>query len=101
MIITFLYQIKGKRYYGKFIGRIEEIYDEGLDVELLQIIQPELLKYYHLENPSDITIGILSSLRNGNDYFSENEKHLFDVLYLNWSTQPKEIFIHGIQINKN
>jgi hypothetical protein len=100
MIITFLYQINGIRYYGKFIGTLEETYEEGLDIELLKMIHPKLLEYYHLENPSDITIGILSSLRGGNDYFSKNEKNVFDMLYLN-SLQSKEVFIHGIQICKN
>jgi hypothetical protein len=31
----------------------------------------------------------------GCDYFSEDEKMVFDVLYCNWSNQAVELFIDG------
>lgn len=98
MIVTFLYRITGSsnRYYGKYIGYLSENYTEGLDHELRMIIEPSLLTYYHLSHSDDIKIGILSCQRNSNDYFSEDEKQVFDLLYCNWSNQPVEIFFDQV-----
>lgn len=101
MIITFLYQIQGIRYYGKYVGYLSDDYEEGLDIELKNIIYPEIANYYDTEDPSDVQIGVLFSSRNGSDYFSEEEKTVFGLLYLNWSNEPKEVFIHGNKIVEN
>ena len=100
MIVSFIYQIHGIRYNGKYIGQIPDNYEEGLDIGVLKIISPELMDYYHLENLSDITLAVVSTLRDSKDYFSENEKLVLDLLYCNWGNQPKEVYIYGIQITK-
>lgn len=97
MIITFLFRIKygETRYYGKYIGYASDDYDEGLDIELRSQLFPVLKKYYGLDEESDLQIGVLSHNRDGYDYFSEEEKNVFDLLYCNWSNQPRELFICG------
>jgi hypothetical protein len=40
-------------------------------------------------------IGIMSYQRLGSDYFSEDEKFTFDLLYCNWSNQTVEVFFDG------
>ena len=95
MIITFLYYVKEVRYYGKYVGYVSDNYEEGLDVEVRNTVFPELAAHYGIKDSSEIPFGILSFLRNGHDYFSEQEKDAFDLLYLNWSNQPKEVFLHG------
>jgi hypothetical protein len=93
MIITFLYRIRDHTYYGKYIGYVSQNYEEGLDMELQSILFPVLSEHYSIQDPAALRIGILSSQRNGGDYFSENEKHVFDLLYCKWSNQPEEIFL--------
>lgn len=90
MIVTFIYRIAGAKYYGKYIGFLPDEYDEGLDKELSSVIQPAIHAYYQISDP--VPIGILSHHRLSRDYFSEDEKEAFDLLYCNWSTHPMEIF---------
>jgi hypothetical protein len=96
MIITFFYKIKGEMYYGKYIGYVSDDYEEGLDIEVLNLFYPVWKRYYSLLCESDVSLGIVSYQRNGSDYFSENEKHVFHSLYCNWSNQEPELFLHGI-----
>lgn len=100
MIITFLFRVKygETRSYGKYIGYASDDYDEGLDIELRNTLFPVLKMYYGLEEESDLQIGILSHHRDGSDFFSEEEKNVFDLLYCKWSNQPRELFIGGKQI---
>jgi len=100
MIITFLFRIKygEMRSHGKYIGYASDDYEEGLDIELRNQLFPVLKKYYGLEEESDLQVGILSHHRNGSDYFSEEEKNVFDLLYCKWSNQPCDLFIGGKQI---
>jgi len=98
MIITFIYTVPSceRVFYGKFIGYINENYENGLDMELTHIIFPVLQKYYNIKDESDATVGIISHHRKeGPDYFSENEKNVFTMLYCKWSAQPSEIFMNG------
>jgi len=95
MIISFFYRIGEKLYHGKYIGYMSNDYDEGLDIEVLNMCYPIWKHAYSLQDESDVCVAIISYQRNGNDYFSENEKHIFDTLYYNWTTQPIEIFIEG------
>ena len=95
MIVAFLYRIGSVRYYGKYIGYLSDQYEEGLDHELKGVILPSLLSYYHISDPDLITIGIMSHQRLGSDYFSEDEKFTFDLLYCNWSNQTVEVFFDG------
>jgi hypothetical protein len=97
MIITFLYRILDSTHYGKYIGAVSDDYEEGLDIELRNILYPLIEDYYFLDDPSDLRIGILSAQRNGSDYYSEEEKHVFDLLYCNWSNQRAELFLHKIR----
>ena len=97
MIITFLYRILDSVHYGKYIGAVSDDYEEGLDIELHGILYPLIADHYFLEDPSELRIGILSAQRNGSDYYSEEEKHVFDLLYCNWSNQRIELFLHKIK----
>ena len=90
-----MYRVKGQTYYGKYIGYLSDKYDEGLDTELLTVCYPVLCHAYSLDNETEISLGIMSYQRQGVDYFSENEKNCFDLLYCNWSNQPVEVFING------
>ena len=95
MIVTFLYRMgDGPRKYGKYIGYLSDDYEEGMDKELESIIWPLLRLSGNLE---DFHIGILYYSREGYEYFSEDEKLVFDFLYCNWSNEPKELFIDGIR----
>jgi len=98
MIITFLYRILDSVHYGKYIGAVTDDYEEGLDIELRGILYPLIADHYFLEDPTEMRIGILSAQRNGSDYYSEEEKHVFDLLYCNWSNQPAELFLHKIKM---
>jgi len=102
MIITFIYKNKNdpnqKIYYGKYIGFLNQPYsnEDGMDVELKNIIyEKSFKKQFNSEDIDNIIIGILGFNRDTNDYFSENEKDIFDLLYLNWSNQPIEIYFNG------
>ena len=97
MIITFLYRILDSTHYGKYIGAVSDDYEEGLDIELRGIVYPLIADYYFLEDPSELRIGILSAQRNGSDYYSEEEKNVFDLLYCNWSNQKAELFLHKMR----
>jgi hypothetical protein len=95
MIISFFYRIGEKLYHGKYIGYMPVDYEEGLDIEVLNKCFPIWQYAYSLQDPSDVCVAIHSYQRSGHDYFSENEKHIFDTLYYNWTNQPVEIFIEG------
>ena len=95
MIITFLYRIGETLHHGKYIGYMPNNYEEGLDIEVLNICYPIWKRAYSLQDKSDVCVAILFYQRSGGDYFSENEKHIFDTLYCNWTTQVVEIFING------
>jgi len=97
MIITFLYRILDSTRYGKYIGAVTDDYEEGLDIELRTILYPLIADHYSLKDPTEFQIGILSAQRNGSDYYSEEEKNVFDILYCKWSNQMAEIFLHGIR----
>lgn len=99
MIVTFLYRIRtsetSERCFGKYIGPCPE-YEEGLDRCLLDILFPLFQSMYSfVQDPTDITIGILSADRQAKDYYSEEEKEIFDLLYCEWPLTPKEVFFQG------
>lgn len=100
MIVTFLYRVgDGPRKYGKYIGYLSDNYEEGMDKELESIIWPLLRdagNAAHAEQAS-FHIGILYYSREAYEYFSEDERLVFDFLYCNWSNEPKELFIDGIR----
>lgn len=97
MILTFLYRVPGKaeRYFGKYIGKCPDRYEEGLDRVLADLLFPLFRVVYGVSDVAEISIGILFAERNAFDYYSEEEKDTFDVLYCNWSNQPAEVFING------
>lgn len=101
MIVTFLYRIKGisGRCYGKYIGRPLS-YEEGLDraiavevlLPLFQTVYPQKV----LEG-EDICVGILFVDRVAQDYYSEEEKGVFDLLYCHWPSET-EVFVEGCAV---
>jgi hypothetical protein len=98
MIIAFIYRIADKIYHGKYIGYVSDDYDEGLDIELRKELYPVWKNTYPISKEEDVSIGIISYCRSGYEFFSENEKNVFDTLYCNWTNEPKELFIHGNRI---
>ena len=97
MIVTFLYRIKEvpERFYGKYIGKCP-VYEEGLDRALVEIFLPLFRKEYpSVSDEADVSLGVLSVDRDAKDYYSEEEKAVFDLLYCNWSTLPVEAFLQG------
>ena len=98
MIIVFLYKISGVIYHGKYIGYVSDDYEDGLDIEVRSIFYPIWKGIYSLSSERNVSIGIVSSRRDGFDYFSEHEKDVFDTLYCNWTNEPIEIYVNGIKI---
>lgn len=99
MIVTFLYRIKTgevvDRYFGKYIGRIVS-YEEGLDRCLVDTLYSLFQHLYpSIQDPMDISIGVLSVDRESKDYYSEEEKDIFDLLYCEWPVSPREVFFKG------
>jgi hypothetical protein len=95
MLITFLYKIRDSTYYGKYVGYMSDNYDEGLDIEMRNLIFPLIRDVYSMDDPSELMVGILFSQRKDVDYYSESEKIVFDLLYCKWSNQTPELFLHG------
>lgn len=95
MLVTFLYKIRDSTYYGKYIGAMSDSYDEGLDIEMRNLIFPLIRDVYSMDDPSELMVGILFSQRKDVDYYSESEKIVFDLLYCKWSNQTSELFLHG------
>lgn len=95
MLITFLYRIRDSTYYGKYVGAMSDDYDEGLDIELRNLIFPLIRDVYSMDDASELIVGILFSQRKDVDYYSESEKIVFDLLYCKWSNQKPELFLHG------
>jgi hypothetical protein len=95
MIVTFLYRVREDPtlHYGKYIGPCPA-YEEGLDRALLEIMTPLFQRFY---GEVVIRFGVLSVDREVKDYYSEEEKHVFDVLYCKWPVE-EEIFFQGAKI---
>lgn len=100
MIVTFLYRIRDITYYGKYIGYITDDYDDGLDIEVQKIIYPYIKEYYHIADPSELSVGILSYQRTSYEFFSSDECKVFQLLICNFSNKDdKELYIHGTKHN--
>ena len=100
MIITFLYRIKGivGRFYGKYIGKCPT-YEEGLDRALLGALLPLFQELYpSVSDEEDISLGVLVADREAKDYYSEEEKSVFDLLYCKGSVLPVEAFFNGVPV---
>jgi len=96
MIVTFLYRIRDDPLrHGKYIGPCP-IYEEGLDRALLDRLAPLFQQFYRAEK-SEVRIGVVSADREAKDYYSEEEKHVFDLLYCKWPAMEDELFVQGIR----
>ena len=95
MIVTFIYKINDKKYYGKYIGYISDNYEVGLDKEISYKLYNIFRKFYSIKDEEEVSIGILGFNRDTYDYFSENEAKVFDLLYCDWSNQDPEIYLEG------
>ena len=60
MIISFFYRIGEKLYHGKYIGYMSNDYDEGLDIEVLNMCYPIWKHAYSLQDESDVCVAIIS-----------------------------------------
>ena len=100
MIITFIYKNNNSdtKYYGKYIGYVSDSYSEGLDRQVSLIVYDVLKGPLNLCNIDDLIIGVIGFNRDTYDYFSEEESKIFDLLYCNWSNEPKEVYIKGVKI---
>lgn len=97
MIVTFLYRIGEVTRYGKYIGYISDKYEEGLDIEIQTILYPYIKTYYHLTNPQEFMVGIMSYQRASYQYFSPEERNVFQLIFCNFNNENKELYIHGVQ----
>lgn len=97
MIVTFIYKHKNSntKYYGKYIGQISTSYEEGLDRQIAYFIFNILKEPLNLSETEDLIVGILGFNRDTTDYFSEEESHIFELLYCNWSPTNSEIYLYG------
>jgi hypothetical protein len=95
MIATFLYRIRGDSvlHHGKYVGPCP-IYEEGLDRALLEIFAPFFQEFYGVET-SEVQLGVLSVDREAKDYYSEEEKYVFDLFYGKWPAMEEEVFFCG------
>lgn len=95
MIATFLYRIRNDSvlHHGKYVGPCP-LYEEGLDRALLEIFAPLFQEFYGVET-SEVHLGVLFADREAKDYYSEEEKFVFDLLYCKWPAMPDEIFLCG------
>lgn len=96
MIVTFLYRIGDVTYYGKYIGYVSNHYEEGLDIEIQNILYPYVKDYYHLDSQSQLMIGILFYERDSYTYFSPEEAKVFQLLFCNFKNDDKELYLHGV-----
>ena len=102
MMISFLYRVKGSadRFYGKYIGKCP-LYEEGLDRALASLLFPFLSSAHPaLVDESDLWVGVLSTDREMKDYYSEEEKGVFDLLFCQWSPTQVEVFLQGVPLDK-
>ena len=86
MIITFIYKINSdnKMFYGKITDDISDDVEE-LDIYVKDTIYPILKKYNIVMKKKDIKVGIMSFTRKYYDNFSEDEKDIFDFLYIGYN----------------
>jgi len=96
MIVVFFYKINGQRYYGKYIGYVSDGYEYGLDIEIRSIFYPIWKNVYSLSSEEEVCVGIVSDRREGSDYYSEQERNVFDTIYCNWTMEPPEIYVNGL-----
>ena len=102
MIVAFLYRVRGVtgRCYGKYIGRVPA-YEEGLDRAIaVDILLPFFQTMYapRTIEEGDISVGVLFVDREIQDYYSEEEKDVFDLLYFHWPSGV-EVFLEGKEIS--
>ena len=102
MTVTFIYKLYNENtvYFGKYIATVTDDYNVSLDHEIKSLIYPILkIEYKNLEK-SDLQVGILFNLRQDYDYYSENEKNVFNLWYYE-SRKETKIFLDGVQIDQN
>lgn len=95
MIATFFYRLPNDLtlYHGKYVGPCP-VYEEGLDRALLAILAPVFESVCGAVD--GLHLGVIAVDRESKDYYSEEEKHVFDLLYCKWPTMPDELFYQGM-----
>jgi hypothetical protein len=97
MLVTFIFKLPNDntKYFGKLIADLSDDYDEGLDREIKEIVFSKVPSV----NKNKVKIGILSCERKNWEYFSKDERYVFDLLYIE-HRDHHEIYINFIN-NEN
>lgn len=102
--ITFIYKIKNidKTFYGKYVANYISDDDDGLDIEIKNVLLKSINKYRNAKNinhlkSKNLTVGLLSCSKDHHlDYFSNREIKCFDFYYKN--LKNTEIYFNGKKI---
>lgn len=90
--ITFIYAHNGVKMYGKFIGDISDDANVAVDSYILQYLSPYFIDIY---GEYEMQIGIIGVM-DDNEYFcSDNEKNIFDILYIQDVYNNPIVYVHG------
>jgi len=97
MLVTFIFKLPNDntKYFGKLIADLSDDYDEGLDQEIKEIVFSKVPSV----NKHKVKIGILSCERRNLEFFSKDERSVFDLLYIE-HRDHHEIYINFIN-NEN
>ena len=97
MLVTFIFKLPNDntKYFGKLIANLSDDYDKGLDQEIRNIVFSKVPSV----NKNKVKIGILSCERENSEYFSKDERYVFDLLYIEHNDHH-ELYINFIN-NEN
>jgi hypothetical protein len=97
MLVTFIFKLPNDntKYFGKLIAYISDDYGESLDEEIRNIVFSKVPSV----NKDKVKIGILSCERRNLEFFSKDERYVFDLLYIE-HRDHHEIYINFIN-NEN
>lgn len=92
--ITFIYKKNDVVMHGKYIGYISDDYPDGLDKEILGYISSYFIDVYDDYN---IHIGITGIIDTHDHFFSDDEKNVFDFLYVGhpYGFGTPTVYVHG------
>lgn len=102
--ITFIYKIKNidKTFYGKYVANYISDDDDGLDIEIKNVLLKSINEYRNAKNinhlkSKSLTVGLLSCSKDHHlDDFSNREIKCFDFYYKN--LKNTEIYFNGKKI---
>jgi hypothetical protein len=98
MLVTFIFKLPNdnKKYFGKGIICLSGDNVKELDREIRDIIFSKIPSV----NKNKVKIGILSCERHNWDYFSKDERSVFDLLYIEYEDHH-ELYINFLNNENN